>query len=160
MNQPPLLAWKLGAVALFITVLAACDGASQSLIDLVHKPSATEMADRVDRLVAEGKTSEALREGEDWLKVNPDPDGVLHRRLAEIHVHSREPDAAVGHLVRVPEPVSHAASEQGAAGVVATPDAPRVPAHAVEAATPGATARAGVDGVEARAGDARANAAR
>jgi hypothetical protein len=160
MSQLRSLAWQIGASVLFATFLAACDGASQSLTDLVHKPSVSEMADRVDRLAAEGKTSEALRQGEDWLKVHPDPDGVLHRRLADIYVRTGEPEAAARHLVRASEPASRASSEQGAAGTVAAPDAPQAPAHTVEAVTPGATARAGAEGVEARAGDATAKAGR
>lgn len=145
--------WALPPTLCALLLLSGCDQVRQTVGDLINPPNASEITVRVDALAAQGKVPQAIQLGEDFLLKNKDPNGDLHRKLAQLHTSQGDTVSAVRHLQQ---------STLGAAkdaGAQPQADKPRQkPAEPTAQAGPavevgGAAAKVGPDGIEVRAGD-------
>lgn len=148
--------------SLSVLTLAACDLTAQKTAEVSKSANAVETNLRVIELAREGKTIEALRFGEEYLKSGSDPEGALHATLAKLYTEIGDTESAVRHLDKV------GGSPNTSTTVIIThedqssPPPPPQPARPgrssdVAAATDGAAAMIGPNGVEARAGGASAS---
>lgn len=139
--------------------LVACDQAQQKTADLLRSPTSVEINLRVLKLASEGKPIDALRLGEDFLKSAPDTEGSLHATLAKLYLEAGDTESAVRHLQMMNTLPSVSTS------VIVTHERPPGPAQPAPPARPSgadtdngaAAANVGVNGIEARAGGARAS---
>ncbi len=135
------------------SLLSACDQFRSDMADFISPPSETQVAARMVDLLNAGKSSEAIAMGEKYLAKSRSEGPSVHAKLAELYLEQGDAGSALKHLeqstlARTPQSsgATHSATEE----TVKVP-APQPPN------SPEATARIGPDGVEARAGSARAS---
>ena len=140
------------AVAMAFLV-SACDQFRSDLADLLSPPSETQVAARMVDLLNAGKSSQAIAMGEKYLSKNNSEGPSVHSKLAELYLEQGDAGSALKHL----EQSTHAGTAHSSgAATNAREETVKVPAPQPPN-SPEATARIGPDGVEARAGNARAS---
>lgn len=75
------------SLCLAITLgLTGCDQVRQRIADTLAPASPAEMASRMDALVENNKSEEAVEQGRDYLKFHKDPEGLVKQALSRAHV--------------------------------------------------------------------------
>ncbi|WP_153116433.1 hypothetical protein [Rhodocyclus tenuis] len=139
--------------------LAACEQAQQKTADLLRPPTSVEINLRVLKLAEEGKPADAVRLGEDFLKSTADTEGSLHATLAKLYMATGDTESAVRHMQMMNKGSSVSTT------VIVTKENPAPPAQlalppspsALDPSNGGAAASIGPNGIEVRAGGARAS---
>ena len=137
--------------------LSACDEQRQGLADVISRPSAEEMAARIDLYVGQGKVEEAIKVGETYIKSETDPKGLVHQSLAKAYLSKGDVASATKHL--------EAAVSSGLAkgngktnelenSVSKAPNKSLPKANEDQVSVEGASVSTGKDGTVVRAGDA------
>ncbi len=130
-------------------LVSACDQFRLDMADLISSPSETQVAARMVDLLNAGKSSEAIAIGEKYLSKNGGEGPNVHAKLAELYLEQGDAGSALKHLEQ-----STRIRTLRASG--ATEEAVKVPTP-LPPVSPEATARISADGMEARAGNARAS---
>lgn len=153
--------WMLSLAATL--ALAGCDQARE-LVGGGKPATVAETNLRVLELAQQGKSIDALKLGEEFLKGHDDPDGTLHGTLAKLYTEIGDTDSAVRHLqqshgsrsaVTVTTTTERASTER--TPTETAQPAARAAAGTVSATVDGVTATAGPGGVSARAGGVSAS---
>ncbi len=135
------------------SLLSACDQLRSDMADLISPPSETQVAARMVDLLNAGKSSEAIAMGEKYLSKSRSEGLSVHAKLAELYLEQGDAGSALKHLEQSTPASTHQSS---GATHSTTEEIVKIPAPQPPN-SPEATARIGPDGVEARAGNARAS---
>jgi hypothetical protein len=133
--------------------LSGCEQIRTGLADMLSPPSDAQMAARIGDLANGGKLREAIDAGEKFLNSNPSENNRVNAKLADLYLENGDSVKALLHLEKSHGDVIEspgAATGQLSIDAVAInpPDTPTAPA---------ASAKAGPNGAEAIAGNAKAS---
>lgn len=67
-------------------VISGCDQIRSGINDSINPPTAKQVAERVDQLVADGKYDDAIDKGRAYLAKHQDSDGVVDKALKEAYL--------------------------------------------------------------------------
>lgn len=150
-------------VCFFAFMTIACNEDMRKAVAPTKLPStAVEVNLEVIELAKQGKPIDALKKGEEFLRSGSDPDGILHSTLARIYADVGDTESSVRHLQRASGASGNASmtvivSREESASPQPAPVTPPAVSAGVGAATGGASAVIGPNGIEVRAGGASAS---
>ena len=153
---------KIIFVSTLALSLVACDQISTKSVE-APRPllTAVDINLQVLDLAKQGKPIDALKLGEEFLRSGSDPQGVLHATLARIYVDVGDTESSVRHLQYVNGAQGNSSMTVIVSREAAPSPAPVLPPPTVSAgvgaATGGASALIGPNGIEVRAGGASAS---
>lgn len=149
-------------IAALSFLLAACDQRSTKPAEAEKSPqTAVSVNLEVLDLARQGKQIEALKRGEDFLQTGSDPEGALHATMARLYADLGDTESSLLHLQKTNGTTGSAnmtviiSREQPPANQPAPAKSPAVSAEVGGAGT--AAAVIGPNGIEVRAGDAKAS---
>lgn len=151
-------------IALLSFTLVACDGVMKQATEPAKPaPTAVSVNLEVLDLARQGKSIDALKLGEEFLRTGSDPEGVLHATMARIYADVGDTESSVRHLQKVGGNAGNGSMtvivtrEESTVAQQPAPQPAPAARPGVGAATAGASAVIGPNGIEVRAGDASAS---